>query len=91
MLGYQKSALPPAGYPAMCGTRGRFLRPKKGHLRFLFSPIRLARQLHVGSRGSLKPLAQWLVLAADDFWYSSMRKPPKTAAARVQPQPSGKR
>jgi len=29
-------------------------------------------------------LAQWLALGADDFWYSSMRKPPKPAAARVQ-------
>jgi len=29
-------------------------------------------------------LAQWLALAADDFWYSSMRKLPKPAAVRVQ-------
>jgi len=28
--------------------------------------------------------ARWLALAADDFWYASMRRPPKTAAVRVQ-------
>jgi len=31
-------------------------------------------------------LATWLALAADDFWYPSMRRPPKTAAARVKTQ-----
>ncbi len=30
-----------------------------------------------------RALAQWLALGADDFWYPSMRKPPKPAAARV--------
>jgi len=32
-----------------------------------------------------KRLALWLALAADDFWYSSMKRSPKTAAARVTP------
>lgn len=34
---------------------------------------------------AIRCLAQWLALAANDFWYPSMRRPPKTAAARVKP------
>jgi hypothetical protein len=44
-------------------------------------PDRLAFGFRVGQRY----LAQWLALAANDFWYPSMRRPPKTAAVRVNP------
>jgi len=75
ILGYQKSALPDTDCHAMWYEREGLSKPFHGCKK----PIPLN-----AFRADVPPApAQWLPLAADDFWYSSMRRPPKAAAARV--------
>ena len=72
ILGYQKSVTTPHRLPrdaVMCLDCLRQMQ------------MQILLQLHFTS--TALRLAQWLVLGADDVWYSSMRKPPMPVAARV--------
>jgi len=77
ILEYQKSGASHTGCPMKRWTFEQFFRPVK-------SKPPQSTQVQTKARVRPQPRAQWLALAADDFWYSSMRRPPMTAAARVQ-------
>ena len=72
ILGYQKSAPTPTGYCARTCVRLRSVLRQLGSEIGFLPPV------------SPPSLAQWVPWVADDFWYSSMRKPPKASAARIR-------